>query len=72
MKPPNVLKTLLVDIGGVLLTNGWDPLARQAAARTFHFDWEEREERHRLNFAPSGEGKLTLDVTINSRKSASV
>ncbi len=61
MKKPRAIKALFVDIGGVLLTNGWDHLSRQAAAKTFHLDWEDMEERHRLNFDTIEEGKLTLE-----------
>ena len=32
------ITTLFLDIGGVLLTNGWDRKARRRAAETFHFD----------------------------------
>jgi putative hydrolase of the HAD superfamily len=53
--------TLLVDIGGVLLTNGWDHLARKRAAKTFKLKWAEMEDRHNLNFATYEEGKLTLE-----------
>ena len=34
------------DIGGVLLTNGWDREARRAAAKAFSLDWEEFQDRH--------------------------
>lgn len=37
---------LFWDIGGVLLTNGWDRHARAAAARQFDFDLAEFAERH--------------------------
>jgi putative hydrolase of the HAD superfamily len=37
---------LLWDVGGVLLSNGWDRAARRAAARHFHLDAEELERRH--------------------------
>lgn len=65
MKPPNAIKTLFVDIGGVLLTNGWDHLSRQAAAKTFHLDWEEMDERHRLSFDTFELGKLTLEEYLD-------
>lgn len=39
---------LFFDIGGVLLTNGWDRDSREAAAKKFHLDWEEFEDRHEL------------------------
>src|ERR1035441_5153142 len=51
---------LFVDVGGVLLTDGWDHHARKRAANTFKLDWSEMEERHRLNFDTYEEGKLTL------------
>jgi putative hydrolase of the HAD superfamily len=52
---------LFLDIGGVLLTDGWDHHARQLAAIRFKLDWAETEDRHRLVFAAYEEGKLTLD-----------
>ncbi len=52
---------LFVDIGGVLLTNGWDRRMRQDAARTFNLDYEEMDERHHLTFGTYEEGKLSLD-----------
>jgi putative hydrolase of the HAD superfamily len=54
------ISTLFVDIGGVLLANGWDHLARKQAAKDFNLDWAEMEDRHQLNFATYEEGKLTL------------
>jgi putative hydrolase of the HAD superfamily len=60
MKKSGVIKTLFVDIGGVLLTNGWDHVARRAAAKKFRLDWTEMEERHRLSFDTLEQGKLTL------------
>ena len=58
---PPLLKTLFLDIGGVLLTNGWDHDARQRAATTFDLDYAELDERHHLTFDTYEEGKLTLD-----------
>ena len=51
---------IFVDIGGVLLTNGWDHLARKKAARHFKLGWAEMDERHRLNFEVHEEGKLSF------------
>ena len=59
------IKTLFVDIGGVLLTNGWDHEARQRAATHFQLDWAEMEDRHHLTFDTYEEGKLTLDEYLN-------
>jgi putative hydrolase of the HAD superfamily len=56
---------LFVDIGGVLLTDGWDHLARRRAARAFSLDLTEMEERHRLVFETFEEGKLTLAEYLN-------
>ena len=55
------ITTLFLDIGGVLLTNGWDRHARRRAAKNFKLQWAEIEERHNLNFATYEEGKLTLE-----------
>ena len=55
------ITTLFLDIGGVLLTDGWGHHARKRAARTFALDWAEMEERHLLNFATYEAGKLTLE-----------
>jgi putative hydrolase of the HAD superfamily len=53
--------TLFLDIGGVLLTNGWDHLARQRAVKAFKLNRDEVERRHRLTFDTYEVGKLTLD-----------
>lgn len=57
--------TLFLDIGGVLLTNGWDRAARRRAAETFSLDLSEMEERHHLTFDTYEEGKLTLDEYLD-------
>jgi len=55
------ITTLLLDIGGVLLTNGWDHRARKRAATNFKLEWAEMEERHQLNFDTYEEGRITLE-----------
>ena len=57
--------TLFLDIGGVLLSNGWDHHARRRAVTTFDLEWDEVEPRHQLNFATYEEGKLTLEEYLN-------
>lgn len=57
--------TLFLDIGGVLLTNGWDRKARVRAAEKFGLDYEETDERHHLTFDTYEEGKLSLDEYLN-------
>jgi putative hydrolase of the HAD superfamily len=54
------ISTLFLDIGGVLLTNGWDHTMRQKAAETFDLDYGEMNERHHLTFNTYEEGKLSL------------
>jgi putative hydrolase of the HAD superfamily len=51
---------LFVDIGGVLLTNGWDHHARRRAAKHFKLEWAEMEERHALNFETHEEGRMAF------------
>jgi putative hydrolase of the HAD superfamily len=53
--------TLFVDIGGVLLSDGWDHSARKRAAKEFHLDSVEMETRHQMTFDTYEEGKLTED-----------
>ena len=60
MKRSAPITALFLDIGGVLLNNGWDHLARRRAAKHFKLDWAEMEERHGLNFNIYEEDKLTL------------
>jgi len=59
------ITALFLDIGGVLLTNGWDHLARRRAAKHFKLEWAEMEERHRLTFEIHEEGKLTLEEYLS-------
>ena len=61
MKKSSSITALFLDIGGVLLTNGWDHDARKRAATTFKLEWAEMEDRHSLNFDTYEEGKLTLE-----------
>lgn len=52
---------LFLDVGGVLLTNGWDRHARERAAKEFDLNPDETEERHHLTFDTYEVGKLTLE-----------
>lgn len=65
MIPPSQITTLFLDIGGVLLTNGWDHTIRKSAAEKFGLDYEEMDERHHLTFDTYEEGKLSLDGYLN-------
>ncbi|MDQ2948945.1 MAG: HAD-IA family hydrolase [Acidobacteriota bacterium] len=59
------ITTLFLDVGGVLLTNGWDHLARQNTARHFGLDYSEMEERHKLTFEVHEEDRLTFDEYLD-------
>ena len=61
MKTATRITCVFLDIGDVLLTDGWDHLARKRAARNFKLEWAEMEERHGLTFEIFEEGKITLD-----------
>ena len=56
---------LFLDVGGVLLTNGWDRSMRRRAAETFGLDPAEMDERHHLTFDTYELGKLSLDEYLN-------
>ncbi len=56
---------MFIDVGGVLLTNGWGHESRRLAAEKFALDYGELEERHHLTFDTYEEGKLTLVEYLN-------
>jgi putative hydrolase of the HAD superfamily len=68
------ITTLFWDIGGVILTNGWDRGSRREAATAFNFDWDEFTDRHDLSFPAFDSGQITLneylDRTLFYRKRA--
>jgi putative hydrolase of the HAD superfamily len=55
------ITALFLDIGNVLLTNGWDHAARRRAAETFGLDAAQMEERHQFMVDIYEEGRATLD-----------
>ena len=56
--------TLFFDVGGVLLTNGWDTGARKLAAETFGLDYPEFQTRHEMLKTAFETGRLSLDAYI--------
>jgi putative hydrolase of the HAD superfamily len=52
---------LFWDIGGVILTNGWDRAGRREAAAKFSLDADDFEERHDLANPSFETGQATLD-----------
>jgi putative hydrolase of the HAD superfamily len=59
------ITTLFWDIGGVILTNGWDHNSRMEAAQTFGLDWEEFRERHDLSMPAFDAGQITLNQYLD-------
>lgn len=57
--------TLFLDIGGVLLSNGWGHESRRLAAEFFKLDYKDMEDRHHLTFVTYEEGKLTMKEYLN-------
>jgi putative hydrolase of the HAD superfamily len=53
------------DIGGVVLTNGWDRGSRKHAMEVFGLDWEEFLDRHDLANPAFEMGELSLDEYLN-------
>ncbi len=56
---------LFLDVGGVLLTNGWDRSMRRRAAETFSLDVDDMDDRHHLTFDTFELGKLSLDEYLD-------
>ena len=52
---------LFLDVGGVMLTNGWDRRSREEAAKRFGLNLDELSDRHRMTFDTYESGKLSLD-----------
>jgi putative hydrolase of the HAD superfamily len=59
------ITTLFWDIGGVILTNGWDRGSRREAATVFQLDWEEFQDRHELSFPAFDSGHISLDEYLD-------
>lgn len=56
-----MIKNYFTDLGGVLLTNGWDRKGRRLAAERFALDMEDTDERHHLTFDTYEIGRLNLE-----------
>jgi putative hydrolase of the HAD superfamily len=61
MKRSKGITTLFLDIGGVLLSDGWSHGSRKLAATTFDLDPEEAEKRHAQAFDTYELDKISLD-----------
>lgn len=59
------ITSLFWDVGGVILTNGWDHNSRMEATQTFGLDWEGFRERHDLSFPAFDAGQITLNQYLD-------
>jgi len=59
------ITTLFWDIGGVILTNGWDRASRREAAAAFQLDWEDFQDRHELSFPAFDNGHIKLNEYLD-------
>jgi putative hydrolase of the HAD superfamily len=60
------LSLLLWDVGGVLLSNGWDHASRASAVAHFGLDPREFERRHALAEADFETGRLDLEAYLDA------
>lgn len=65
MKREILITTLFLDIGGVLLTDGWGNKSRRLAAKKFVLNREEIENRHSQAFDTYELDKLTIEEYLN-------
>lgn len=59
------ITTLFWDIGGVILTNGWDRGARREAAEAFQLEAEDFQDRHDLSFPAFDSGQISLNQYLD-------
>jgi putative hydrolase of the HAD superfamily len=59
-----MIRYLFTDLGGVLLTNGWDRGLRKLVATQFNVDAAEMDERHHLTYDTYEAGKISLSVYL--------
>lgn len=55
-----MIRAIFTDLGGVLLTNGWDHEARQRSIEHFSLDRPEFMQRHEMVFGAYEEGHMSL------------
>lgn len=58
------ITTIFFDIGGVLLTDGWNHSSRRAAAQKFGLDWDEYADRHERVAHAIETNRLSLDAYL--------
>lgn len=60
------IKVIFMDIGGVILTNGWDHESRAKAAERFGFDEEEMNILHNFIYNVFEIGSISLDEYLDT------
>jgi len=65
MKKSSSITALFLDIGGVLLIDGWGHVSRKLAAKAFDLNPEEMESRHNQAFDTYELGKLTIEEYLS-------
>ena len=65
MQSTTNITTLFLDIGEVLLTNGWGHDFRSLAAEKFNLDFTDFDTRHATAFETYELGKLTMDEYLD-------
>lgn len=59
------IDVVFFDVGGVLLTNGWDSQRREEACAAFGLDWAEFEDRHQFVADRFETGHIDLDTYLD-------
>jgi putative hydrolase of the HAD superfamily len=65
MKKATAITCVFLDIGGVLLTDGWGHVSRKLAAKAFNLNPEKFESRHNQAFDTYELGKLTIEEYLS-------
>ncbi|WHF52890.1 HAD family phosphatase [Chryseobacterium gotjawalense] len=60
------IKAVFLDIGGVILTNGWDHESREKAANVFGFDYTEMNILHNFIYNVFEIGSISLDEYLDT------
>ncbi len=60
------IKVVFMDIGGVMLTNGWDHESRAKAAEVFGFDYTEMNVLHNFIYNVFEIGSISLDEYLDT------
>ena len=60
------IKVVFMDVGGVLLTNGWGHESRQKAAEVFGLDYDKMNELHNFIYNVFEIGSISLDEYLDT------